>query len=246
MEILDYLESKNIIVEDKNFHKSNYSITNYNISKQIELIIEVEKILMGKKDTILPRIDSSIGKEVESMKVQVRKSLKNMSLLEQKENKNSFDYYILEEGNKIINRAKKSIEALNKDEYLSLIMRSMNKYEICLGRVDEGNLKIENGVINIRTIKYLSYNMIEQDCYCYLKRLKKRGYQYSIESTINDFISKSDLGKASENYIKVLANYPLESMKLLMKLKYEKEKLTEEEWIKEINISRNIDGKELF
>ena len=43
-----------------------------------------------------------------------------------------------------------------------------------------------------------------------------------------------------------LANYPIESMKLLLKLKYDKSKFTEEQWIEQINLSKKIDGKELL
>ena len=45
----------------------------WNVKNQISLIIEVQKILKGKKSYIIPRIESSIGHEIESFIVQTKK-----------------------------------------------------------------------------------------------------------------------------------------------------------------------------
>ena len=46
--------------------------------------------------------------------------------------------------------------------------------------------------------------------------------------------------------MKVLANYPVESIKVLSKLRYDRERFTDDEWAKEINMSQSIDGIELL
>ena len=107
-------------------------------------------------------------------------------------------------------------------------------------------MKKEGLTICIRTTRYISYNMIEHDCYNYIKRLKKRGYEGDIIKLINDFAYKSDLNKDSIDYITVLSNYPLESIKTLLKLKEDRERFSDEEWIKEIGIAQKIDGIELL
>ena len=107
-------------------------------------------------------------------------------------------------------------------------------------------MKKEGLAICIRTTRYISYNMIEHDCYNYIKRLKKRGYEGDIIKLINDFAYKSDLNKDSIDYITVLSNYPLESIKTLLKLKEDRERFSDEEWIKEIGIAQKIDGIELL
>ena len=122
----------------------------------------------------------------------------------------------------------------------------MNNYEVCLGRADEGNLKKEGMTISIRTIRYISYNMIEHDCYNYIKRLRKRGYKEDVSYIIKDFAYKSKLDNESINYMMVLANYPIESTKALLKLKYDRDRFTNDEWIKEIEIAQKIDGIELL
>lgn len=246
MDILEFLNDNGIIVGEENFPKSNRKKYIWDTDNQISLIIEVQKILTGKKTNIIPRVESSVGKEIESFIVQAKKTLKMIRSFEEKYNKSDFDLFIIDEGNKILSRANKSLNTLDEDEYLKIIIRSMNNYDICLGRVDEGNLKKEGLTICIRTTRYISYNMIEHDCYNYIKRLKKRGYKGDIIKLINDFAYKSNLNKDSIDYMTVLSNYPLESIKTLLKLKEDRDRFSDEEWIKEIGIAQKIDGIELL
>lgn len=246
MDIIEFLNNNGIIVGEENFPKENKKNYKRDIDNQISLIIEVQKIIMGKKVSIIPRIESSIGREIESFIVQTKKVFKMLNLLVEKINKSEFDFFILEVGNKILKRANKSIDALDEGEYLKIIVRSMNNYEVCLGRVDEGSLKKERMTISIRTIRYISYNMIEHDCYNYIKRLRKKGYKDDISYIIKDFSYKSNLNTESINYMMVLANYPIESIKVLLKLKYDRDRLNNYEWIKEIEMAQKIDGIELL
>ena len=246
MDILEFLNSNGIIVGEENFPKNGRKKYIWDTVNQISLIIEVQKILKGKKINIIPRVESSIGKEIESFIVQTKKTSKMIRSFEEKYNKSDFDLFIIDEGNKIISRANKSLNALDEDKYLKIIVRSMNNYDICLGRVDEGNLKKEGLTICIRTTRYISYNMIEHDCYNYIKRLRKRGYNGDIIKLINDFAYKSGLNRDGIDYLTVLSNYPLESIKTLLKLKEDRDRFSDEEWIKEIDIARKIDGIELL
>ena len=88
--------------------------------------------------------------------------------------------------------------------------------------------------------------MVENDCYNYIKRLKKRGYKGDITKLINDFAYKSNLNRDSIDYMTVLSNYPIESIKTLLKFKEDRERFSDEEWIKEIGIAQKIDGTELL
>lgn len=246
MDIIEFLNGNEIIIGEENFPKGSKKKYTLDTDYQISLIIEVEKILMGKKLNIIPRIESSIGKEMESFIVQAKKTLKMITSLKEKNNKNDFDFFIIEEGDRILRRADKSLSSLDEAEYLKIIIRSMNNYEVCLGRVDEGNLKREGMTISIRTTRYISYNMIEHDCYNYIKRLRKRGYNNDITKIIREFAYKSKLNDESIRYMMVLANYPIESIKVLLKLKYDRDRFTNEQWIREIDVAQKIDGIELL
>lgn len=246
MDIIEFLNDNGIIVGEENFPKGSRKNYKCDIDNQISLIIEVQKIIMGKKMNTIPRIESAIGKEIESFIVQTKKIFKMLNLLDENINKSDFDFFILEAGNKILKRANKSIDALNEEDYLKIIVRSMNNYEICLGRVDEGSLRKEGMTISIRTIRYISYNMIEHDCYNYIKRLRKKGCKEDISYIIKDFSYKANLNIESINYMMLLANYPIESVKILLKLKYDLDRFTNDEWIKEIEAAQKIDGIELL
>ena len=156
LDIIEYLNSNGIIVGEENFPRIKNKKKEWNVKNQISLIIEVQKILKGKKSYIIPRIESSIGHEIESFIVQTKRISKMIKLYEEKYYKDDFDYFIIEEGNKILARANRTINALDEDMYLKLILRSMNNYEICLGKVDEGNLKKDGMIICIRSTRYIS------------------------------------------------------------------------------------------
>ena len=159
---------------------------------------------------MIPRIESSIGKEVESFIVQTKKALRMIRSFEDKYNKNDFDLFIIEEGNKILNRANESLNALDEDEYLKIIIRSMNNYDICLGRVDEGSLKKDGLTISIRTTRYISYNMVEHDCYNYIKRLKQLSNKYD-----DSFEVPPELIITVENQVKLIEKVIFKYMSLL-------------------------------
>ena len=114
MDILEFLNSNGIIVGEENFPKGSRKRYIWDTGNQISLIIEVQKILMGKKTNIIPRVESSIGREIETFIVQTKKISKMLNLVDEKSNKSDFDFFILETGNKILKRANNSINALNE------------------------------------------------------------------------------------------------------------------------------------
>ena len=87
MDILEFLNSNGIIVGEENFPKGNKKKYIWDTESQISLIIEVQKILKGKKINMIPRIESSIGKEVESFIVETKKALRMIRSFEDKYNK---------------------------------------------------------------------------------------------------------------------------------------------------------------
>ena len=245
MDIVAYLVNNNIFIED-NFVKP-ISDNRLDINSQIELIVDVQNKLMSNKDTIIPRINSTIGKDIENFRVQIKKVDKELNILKYSENKTDLEFYFLEEGLKIVERAKKSLNSINQEKYFELIRRSMKNYEMCLGRVDEGNLKIEDdGSIKIRTCKYISYNLIEHDLFSYIKRIKKRQYNIPIEEIIDEYINIAELQNSSKEYLMAICSYPVESMKIIYKYKGENNKENSDEWIKKLKLAIDIDGDKLI
>ena len=56
MNILEFLSSNGIIVGEENFPKENRKNNILDVDNQISLIIEVHKILEGKKNNIIPKV----------------------------------------------------------------------------------------------------------------------------------------------------------------------------------------------
>lgn len=244
MDIYEYLSNRNIIVNDEKFREKSAS---NNISEQVQLITDVHSKLLGGKEVVIPRIQSVIGKEIASYKVEVRKNKNYLNKIEMEKNISDFQAYLLSESKKIIEEAESVINMLDSDIYFKLIKRSMKRYEICLGRVDEGNLKKDkNDIIYIRTSKYIAYNLLEHDCYNYIKKLKKKKSKNNIENIIIDFVNKSSLGEESIRYLNILASYPIESMKLLSKYRSNELNTTNEGIEKKLEIAKEIDRIELY
>ena len=116
----------------------------------------------------LTRIDSTIGKKIENIKVEIKRSREDIKYRYNKSQKNICDNFLLQYGEVIISRAEEAINFLGYIDYLSLIERSMKKNEICLGRIDEVNLRVMEN-IEIATVKNISYNLVEEDIYEYLR-----------------------------------------------------------------------------
>ena len=83
MDILEFLNGNGIIVGEENFSKENKKKYIWDTENQISLIIEVQRILKGKKTNMIPRIESSIGKEVESFIVQTKRILRMIRSFEE-------------------------------------------------------------------------------------------------------------------------------------------------------------------
>ena len=241
MEILYYLNKNSINICEQDFKNSKNTIQG-NAINQIKLIVELQRKLMGNNLNFIPRINSSIGKEFESKKIYLRKSIKYITDIKNKSSTDYFEDYIISESEKIIEIATRAIEKLFMNDYLSLIRRSMDRYEVTMGRVDEGSLSRKEEDIIIRTTKYMSYNMIENDCYAYIRRMKRKYDFNNIENVIKEYVYEAELSNRSYIYIELLSKYPIESIKTLLKIKDTKGRMTEEQWIEQINISKKIDG----
>lgn len=244
--LYSYFTNKDIKIVNHSFENRG-EISLESIKRQISNIVVFQNASKGYKDNILPRIGSSIGRELEGYKVQVKNLELDLDGITEKVDKNRVDIFILEEGEKLLSRGKRSINHVENSNYIKLIRRSMVNYEVCLGRVCEGNLsKGENGKLEIGTIKYLTYNLVEHDFYSYLKSIRKKNNILDIEWLIEYFVERSSLEEDSIEYLKGLLSYPVEGLKLWDKYRRNKKNLTEEEYVDGFHKANKNDGKELI
>ena len=185
LDIIEYLNSNGIIVGEENFPRIKNKKKEWNVKNQISLIIEVQKILKGKKSYIIPRIESSIGHEIESFIVQTKKISKMIKLYEEKYYKDDFDYFIIEEGNKILANGNLYVIELDEDKinpyFLKAYLESENG-KAALSRVAVGatllNLPVEGlKKITIPLPDLKSQKIIADKYYAKINEIKELKYK---------------------------------------------------------------------
>ena len=243
MDIYEYLSSKSIIISDERF-KGNVEVS---VSEQVQLISDAHKRLLDGKEAIIPRIQSVIGKEFEGYKVDIKKNKNYIRKITNNKGTSYIEDYLIDEGTSIIKNAEEILSLLDLEIYFSIIKRSMKRYEICLGRVDESNLKRDkNEIIYISSSRYIAYDLLESDCYSYIKKIKRRKRNYNINNIINEFTNKSALDDDSVKYLKILSVYPNESMKVLNKCRDGKVDITNEDIVNKLKTAKECDDIKLL
>lgn len=245
-ELSSYLEDRNIYVLNSKISKDKNEDSK-NIYKQIENIIFFNNKIGQYKENLFPRIGATIGKEVNMYYSQIILISKYLREIENKENLNSIDFYLINRGELLIDLGKKSLNHINKNGFKELIKRSMSNYEVCLTRVDEGNLKVEeDGSIKIGTIRYMTYNLKEHDIYSYIKKIKRREVNLDIEDIINYYISITKLGEYSKEYLKALVSYPNEEFRIIEKYILGKLNVEDAELLESLNRARTLDSNSII
>lgn len=243
MDIYEYLSSRSIIISDEKF-KDNAEVS---VSDQIQLISDAHKRLLDGKEAIIPRIQSVIGREFEGYKVDIKKNKNYINKIINNKSTNYIEDYLIDEGSRIIKKAQETLSLLDLEIYFSIIKRSMKRYEICLGRVDESSLKRDkNEIIYIRSNKYIVYDLLESDCYNYIKKIKRRKKGDGINNIIDEFVNKSALDQGSIKYLRILSIYPNESMKILNKCRNGRIDITNEDVVSKFRNAKECDGIKLL
>lgn len=204
------LKGITIIGHDFSYDKN---ISKRDITSQIELIVEIQKSLIGCNFPGLSRIRSIIGREVEEYKVQVKKLQRHYEYIVSKPCTSEIENLILSDGKMMLKKAKRAVNYIYEHDYYGVIKRSMNREEICIGKVDKNNLRKVEGNIEIGTIKGMAYNLVEEDLYYYIKRLQRKEFQIDEKELIEMFVRASHLSFNSLDYLKGLCSYPKDFMK---------------------------------
>lgn len=241
----EYLNKNGINIVGQYF-SYNKNLDSKNIFSQINLIVNFHKTLIGCRFDGLSRIGSTIGKEIESYKVQIRRLQRDYDYILNNCCQNNVDRLILLEGNNMIKQGTESIDYIYKHDYFSAIERSMNRQEICIGRVDAGNLRKNKEKFEIGTIKNMTYNLVEEDMYKYIKKLQRRGIDIDEEELINIFVHSSHLSFNSLEYLRGLCSYPRDFFRGWERYRQNKKGKTNDEFLTELKNSLNYEGKSFF
>lgn len=238
----NYLNTKGITIigkyfsYDKNIDKKNYT-------DQIKLMVDTHKILSGCRLESLNQLGSTIGKDIEGFKVQLKKLERDYYSILDKSIKNQVDKMILSDGKRMIEQGKQSIKYIYKHDYLGIIERSMNREEICIGRADEGNLRKKESTIEIGIVKGMTYDLVEEDLYRYIKRLQRKNIKIDEEELIKLFVHSSHLSFNSIDYLRALCTYPRDSFKIWERYRQNKKDKSIEEYFVNLKKCMNYENK---
>lgn len=220
LSITEYLLENDITVTNRMYSISK-DRKKEDIIMQMKLGNAVHNILMGYTMNNNTRINSTIGKKIEGVKVDIKRSKFDLYSLSKKEEKNKIDIFLLSNGEEIIKRAEEGLKYLSEINLLSLIERSMKRNEISLGRIDEENLRAREN-IEIASIKGLSYNLLEEDIYNYLRRIRKNENNINYNDVIYNYLNISSLSFDSKCYIDILLFIPFDTLKYWKRYKNNK------------------------
>lgn len=233
IKLINYLVEHDVVVTNKLFPREKL-YTNDKVINQIKLIDGIHKILMKYYGDGISRINGSIGKAIEDIKVDVKRGREHIDLLQDKKNLDCMEIFLLEHGNEILINCNEVLSLLDKVDYLSLYRRSMKKKEICLGKVDESNLRaVEN--LEIGSINGIKYNLVEEDIISYLRIVKKNNKSIDIKNIIKEYVTNTYLNCNSKKYIEALLIYPYETMKYWHKFRKNKKGKSSKEYLDKIS-----------
>lgn len=243
VETINELLTKRGITVNGEYFNQDLELDKKSIMSQINLIVDLHKIFIGCKFDGLSRIKSTIGKEVESYKVQIRKLEKHYDALVDQYYQSDTDKLILANGVTMLNKAKEAVKYIYNNNYFCLINRSMNREEICIGKVGKNNLRRRNDEIEIGTIKGLTYNLVEEDLYNYIKRLQRKQIEIDEDELIKLFVHESHLSYDSFEYLRGLCSYPKDFLKTWEKYKDGKKENSKNEVLLSLKKSLSYESK---
>lgn len=210
MIIINEVTLKNYLLENDVYIMGNYfkkKKNDINILNHIEIIINLQKILMGYHSVEKNSILSEIGRRVDRIFVMTKKLDIGF---------NELNYY----EKCVLDKIKKQLKKIEDIDYIDIYRRGMYKDEICIERIDESNLRVVDQV-EVGKIKKISFNIVEEDFINYLFKYKKKCNKDALREYAKEYVRRSNLKKSSLQYINLIVDIPCESLKYWYKNRYE-------------------------
>lgn len=183
-------------------------------------------------------INSIIGRKIEGIKVELKRAKEDYIKISKKKDLDVCEIFLLDNGKNIIKKTENAIEKFKDIDFINIVDRSMKKCEICIGRIDECNLRVMERV-EIGTLKNLYYNLVEEDIYEYLLRIRRKKILINIDKILDEYIEIARLSSISKDYISILLEVPYDSLKQWRKFRNNKKILSSNEYLRRIVNSYN-------
>ncbi|EGT3615227.1 hypothetical protein FHH43_03080 [Clostridium perfringens] len=198
-----FLKKNNMeLLPRKEIVKGKRELKLYDAREYINTINEIHHIFFKEDNKVRFKFRNDVWKLVQTFKLWNRRACKI-----------NIDNRLL---SLAIETSKKSLESIESIDYISLIKRAMEREEVCIGKIYY-EVKEQDKKIFITNSDNIRFNMIEDDYYSYLKKV--RGiYKNELDDLIKESIEKEELNFKSYIYIKALVEYPYNSMKYLQNI----------------------------
>ena len=243
----EFLKTKDIKVVYSFIEEGSKDAVSENTAEEhLKLISEFHRKTMGFDGVLNNRIDNYTGKNIEEYKVYIKRLKRDLGKLSIDKVCNQVDAFILEQGDKYLERAESSIKQVYEWGYYDIIHRSMKRTEVCLGDSYHDNIRNRDGAIEIIDISHLGYNLVENDCVVYLNKLRKKGVKFDWRKLSSKFCEYEGLDKNSEGFIIAMLSYPHEFMRSINRYRYRSKDWTDEKYMGDLISAVEKEGDSLL
>ncbi|MCM1990026.1 hypothetical protein [Oceanirhabdus seepicola] len=216
----EYIIRRGVLVTE--FHMVNMNevdekfnevkIARDDVHKFIFSLNEFHRKAMGYDNYMIEKLPNRTGMLFEQYKILYRKVYRYIEKLRKNGAKDCCQEMIVQEGVNILKRANKALEHNVIDNYLSILKRSMERVEICIGHSKFGNI-IGNYPVMVLDISQCGYDIVETDMIKFIVRLKRKNIVMDWNNVIDEFIECEELDENSRMYIQSCVSYPYEFMR---------------------------------
>ncbi|AJA46340.1 hypothetical protein CPAST_c02400 [Clostridium pasteurianum DSM 525 = ATCC 6013] len=240
-----YLNESNIRLTNNSFDNVLENITENKVLEQIDTIYGFHKSVLGCNSIIFKSIPNKIGKTVEKYKIRIKNLKRDLKGFKDKSTLNEFENMVLKTSDNYLSRAEKCIDIVNRCNYINLVKRSMQRFEICLGNTYFDNLRNSDG-LEINSLKKCAYNMLEMDGIYLINKVKKNKNDIDLEKIINYFCKIEQFDKYSNNFIRALISYPHAYMKCCERYRLSKKQWDINEYVMSLNRAMKLDCNDII
>lgn len=245
----DYLLEKDItVVENFNspIEADMNNITFHDLERQLALISELHKKVMGYKGYLGKRLENKTGATIEQYKVNIKRLKRYLKNIRMNAASSDFERSLLKVGNVHLNRAEGCISLIYDSGYMDIIERSMKRTEICFGNIDFTNINSSESNTEIIDISKSCYNTVEMDCFNLLSKYKRKGLKVDYTKLVKSFCQFEGLGENSLKLILALLSYPYDFMKCCNRYRERTKDWSEEEYGESLKRAISKEGETLI
>lgn len=216
----EYIIRRGVLVTDFHMAKISEVDERYNkikiscddVHKFISSLNEFHRKAMGYDNYMIEKLPNRTGMLFEEYKILYRKVYRFIEKLRKIGAEDCCQKMLLQEGVDVLKRANEALEHNMFDNYLSILSRSMERVEICIGHSKFGNI-IGNDPVMVMDISQCGYDVIETDLIKFIVRVKRKNIIMDWKSVVDEFIECEELGENSRMYIESCLSYPYEFMR---------------------------------